>query len=806
MAIEVRSTIYNLSPLPDVGFQYQENGLPWPSVSAAHYGVAEAYRADGKIRFIDSGDGRGKIEYWYNGGIELNHLKPRFENLESAQAYVTELNAIKDETQALKEQVLDYVGMSMSEYEDKGPWDVVANEPELSADSSVGQTGEKGQKITVTVGGPVQFAGVNFESGDIFTEGDQLFQFSNDQWYRVPFKLTGYVKNADFSSVEQKVSQTITLGSNLIDKTKLVLGTYYATSGGILSNPARRRVADLIPVKPNQSYKIQGINTDFVGAMYEAEPASGANFEGMIGTNEGIKSEFVFTTGPNVHFVGINVDSSALVNSTETAMLYEYDGENKDYERHGVFFDVSKIVDPIPGVTYNADFNPVKARTEAVTKVSENLINTDELVPFSAFSNQTGLTGASTSGKRTGLIPVVPNAPMYLQGVMANVLGGIYSSDGTRLRKIAEPFPNNATVTEYAFNTGTGAAFVGINISNQEHRTPGAFDNTAMLSYGATKKKYAPHGTFVPYNKVGAGPIPNSELYYSFDFATLTWSVFCQYPKKADLFFAFLIKRVTDPLIRQDVWRITGGQLHACTEGVMTNLNKSVLHTLENEYVYQQTGKADHVGGYHGDEVLDDVTFFVDDLPIVIPTANIDLTACKKFQYRQSSKMYEMEATPSTPGTVQAQHIKISSFTKGEFTTRNTLKWDAALPIGGIDIALGYVGLLCVGPATAAKIYSKRSTSVWTATGASAFLFNENAGSNELFYFNETEKLSASVSSRINAIIENGIDKTADYNNAANLICWDRNTDRKYYRRFSAKKAFPNDVWDVELHFAFNGI
>jgi hypothetical protein len=97
--IEIHSGIKNLSNTPDIGFQYQDDGTPWPSVAAAHNGVAPAYIAPGKIRFVDSGN--GPVEYWYKGGIEQQHLVPRYENLESSLEYINALNQIKDDAQQI---------------------------------------------------------------------------------------------------------------------------------------------------------------------------------------------------------------------------------------------------------------------------------------------------------------------------------------------------------------------------------------------------------------------------------------------------------------------------------------------------------------------------------------------------------------------------------------------------------------------------------------------------------------------------------------------------------------------------------
>lgn len=136
--IQVHGTIKNLSSAPDIGFQYQDNGQPWASIAGAHNGVPEPYRAIGKIRFIDRADGKGVIEYWYKGGIALENLVPRYENLESAESYVAVLEGLKadagtildqtallrNETEQLKE---DTISISVGENKYLGTYNAGTN-------------------------------------------------------------------------------------------------------------------------------------------------------------------------------------------------------------------------------------------------------------------------------------------------------------------------------------------------------------------------------------------------------------------------------------------------------------------------------------------------------------------------------------------------------------------------------------------------------------------------------------------------------------------------------------------------------
>jgi hypothetical protein len=139
-AIEVYSTIKNLSPLPDIGFQYQDSGLPWYSVAGAHNGTPAEYRAVGKSRFVD--DGSGLKEYWYKEGVTLADLVPRYEHLETPQAF---LEAIQNESAAAEEsregaeQIKDQMQEMLTEGTSYlGFWDPVDNIPNVSSIPAAG--------------------------------------------------------------------------------------------------------------------------------------------------------------------------------------------------------------------------------------------------------------------------------------------------------------------------------------------------------------------------------------------------------------------------------------------------------------------------------------------------------------------------------------------------------------------------------------------------------------------------------------------------------------------------------------------
>lgn len=628
--------------------------------------------------------------------------------------------------------------------------------------------------------------------------------------------LTDYAKLTDIAAL----SVISKLGTNILDKSKIVSGTYYATSGIVSANAAFRRLSTLIPVTPNTTYKITGINTNYVGTGYDnSGVADNTHITEQIGTNVGQKTELTFTTGASTYFLGINVSSVTSAAYDATAMLRLASVVSDSYVAFGYQIDVSAIKDAIPGVTYNTAFLPVKQKTDQVILLGPNLIDKALIVPSEAWSNSSHIAVPSAISRRTGLIAINPNSDIFIQGVYTQFLGNIFDANLTFLRKIAEPLSGSDYFTQYGMNTGANAAFIGINVVGTTGQ-PTTYDNTAMLSYGTTAKEYTPYGYGVSWSSIIDKPVidTNSDVYYSFDFGTKQFNIYQKYPENSNLYWCTFIKLTIDGAIRQNCWRIYGGGLYLRSVGNMTTQSKPLINSgVESEFVYLQDNKPDYVGGFHGDELVQDIQFFVDNMPLAIPTANVSITPCKKFHYRQKSNMYEspLIGTPTVlidPPVIQASHIKITSLYKGKIHIKNLLNWANTINPAGMDMKEFFAGLFCVSNASAEFVYTNRSPSIIATANADATLFSETKGSNTIYYYNATNKLSAKVYANILNVTEYsipaGVDKTQEYKNACKLTCWDRLTDKKYYlrREGGGFKVYPGDIWETETVIEFNTI
>ncbi|SEI39335.1 hypothetical protein SAMN05216327_101186 [Dyadobacter sp. SG02] len=147
---EIHQGFRLLGDEPEFAFEWQPSGAPWPSVAAAHNGADMAFLRQGRRRYIDQGDGKGIIEYWYKGGIQLANLVPRYPNLDSETSYLAELTALRDETEEIANDAREIVTTGAIY---KGFWDPVNNVPNLTTVGPAGTWYEIGATFTRNLGG-----------------------------------------------------------------------------------------------------------------------------------------------------------------------------------------------------------------------------------------------------------------------------------------------------------------------------------------------------------------------------------------------------------------------------------------------------------------------------------------------------------------------------------------------------------------------------------------------------------------------------------------------------------------------------
>lgn len=286
------------------------------------------------------------------------------------------------------------------------------------------------------------------------------------------------------------------------------------------------------------------------------------------------------------------------------------------------------------------------------------------------------------------------------------------------------------------------------------------------------------------------------EMFYSF--STSSNGVFRVYSKMSGNNYAeILISKFVNAATKENLWRINGGNLYKYISGALVTQNKILLTAQESEFVFKETGKSDFTGGYHGDEILTEVNFFVDNLPVSL-SSNIPVKACNSFRYRQISNMLE---TDTSEDVIICKHVKMTEVKEGGYLTKNRL-FDAQR---NINIQIAYFGISCISNVVAEKYYSPLSAFITPTKTASPGVERINElGVSDIFYFSETDKLSAHVNSNITkALKANGTDNTNDYNFNALMVVWDVVQYQKYYRRLLNKTFEPGEVWEGECFVKF---
>ncbi len=189
-----------------------------------------------------------------------------------------------------------------------------------------------------------------------------------------------------------------------------------------------------------------------------------------------------------------------------------------------------------------------------------------------------------------------------------------------------------------------------------------------------------------------------SDIYYEYDIngngtGKGLFTVYCKL--FGNVYIGHKIGRETDlsDAVYKDIYRYLGCYSYTYKDGMMYQ-GLQLITGQESEFVWRRNdSRIDFTGGFHGDEIMTGVNFFIDGQPISL-LSNIAFRACIDFYYIQHSTMHE---APTAGGyivghPVDCNHIKISRFTTGGYTTRNIIEFVREVPV-----SLIYGGICCVG-------------------------------------------------------------------------------------------------------------
>ncbi|WP_313265083.1 hypothetical protein [Sphingobacterium sp.] len=229
-------------------------------------------------------------------------------------------------------------------------------------------------------------------------------------------------------------------------------------------------------------------------------------------------------------------------------------------------------------------------------------------------------------------------------------------------------------------------------------------------------------------------------------------------------------------------WRVIRATKYIYTGGRLETTNTIILAGGENECVFKQnSNKDDFTGGYHGDELYIEASFFPNGVKLTNLTVDVPLTPCNSFYYTVYSSMHETsEGGVFIPGhPIIAYHDKMTGFDNGGYWTKNKLTWN----FSGL-ITLWYQ-LSCTGKSLASHTsldeYAKSFADTTLDTGVSS----EIIGASKMIGYGP--KNSVIVDSWFKGI---GLD-----NSLGRLFYNSRAVDTKYYRKTPPKNVSVGDIW-----------
>ncbi len=249
----------------------------------------------------------------------------------------------------------------------------------------------------------------------------------------------------------------------------------------------------------------------------------------------------------------------------------------------------------------------------------------------------------------------------------------------------------------------------------------------------------------------------------------------------------------TDPQVYLDYWRIGEANEYEYDGDVMTLVQNNALEAGESEFTFLVSGKADHTGGFHGDEMVTSIEFYIDGVQKTFSNS-FELLPCTSFSYVVKSTLHETMdvGTPNTPiagHPVIANHVKHTLFRDSRYIVKNLLEFTESFSI----IRL-YTGISCVGKIQALKGFNDYYESANFSGSSSHFLNQVNR--REFYAQNESNNLSAFVTSKLLLPEED--------DSLCTMFVWDRTNDSKYYRHTPQRTVQIGDIWKTEMEVIFS--
>ncbi|WP_298512953.1 BACON domain-containing protein [uncultured Kordia sp.] len=262
------------------------------------------------------------------------------------------------------------------------------------------------------------------------------------------------------------------------------------------------------------------------------------------------------------------------------------------------------------------------------------------------------------------------------------------------------------------------------------------------------------------------------------------FTVFTQSEAKPDYYWGFTIRHeqnLSDD-VYVDQFRITYCEEFRYNGEEMIPTEITLLHFGESEFTYRKNGASNFTGGFHGNETLEEIEFFIDNTVMTDLSTAFAMKPCEEFSYKQKSMMHKDDMSHGE----EAEHIKQTTIKDGGYTTKNTL-------IGKENISLS----TCYGSLVSVSIDIGQNG--YTDNFDESVTFNQNGDrkmeevNNKIFLWSETNQLSTKIESIFSI-----------NDNSSKQYIWDTQYYSKYYRYLQNVDLAIGETWDFETKVTFN--
>lgn len=227
---------------------------------------------------------------------------------------------------------------------------------------------------------------------------------------------------------------------------------------------------------------------------------------------------------------------------------------------------------------------------------------------------------------------------------------------------------------------------------------------------------------------------------------------------------------------------------------IMYPIGLTALAIGESECVYKAINAIDFTGGFHGDEQLYEVNFFIDDVRLSKKelSKNFYLKPCTEFSYVQKSNMHKTFRRSALQNRnkieqVEAIHFKHSIFKNSGYETHNRLEW-----LDSLSVETGYMSISSISIDMGEFCQSDKYQIYRLNRKSDRKLQEVN---DNIHIWNETNKTYAKIRSEFNL-----------HNDLAIQFIWDVPNYNKYYRNLVLDIPIlvsKGDVWKSSTYIEF---